>query len=295
MPITVPEGLPCPQDMMTSPVETRLQDAEGKGPTNYRSIELDERQVQQLAWTLTDEQAAIFRQWWEETLIFGGAWFSAPDTWPALDGRVVKVRRFTTGPQWQPLGAGLQRLTIGAELRGETLLPNEPAPDPGGTEPWLYYPTEDWPGEFEDSLAPIHKRTSSYAPITGAPEPFSYGVGVTDNVGLGDNEYSVVDVVIPLYGDSGVPTEGQYTWAPADPESGIVPVFSTTNPSGGMWAGSPAPNLFVSLSGAMSEWQGGVLTLYAGNDPGSSQHTIITFLPSSFIYPPVSVYYGPLA
>lgn len=129
--ITTPEGLPCPQNLSTSPVDVRLQDDEGKGPIEYRSIERDERQMQQLSWTLTDEQVTIFREWWETTLVFGGAWFSAPDTWPSMDGRVVKVRRFTTAPQWRAMGANIWQMSIGAELRGETLLPSEPVP----TEP----------------------------------------------------------------------------------------------------------------------------------------------------------------
>jgi hypothetical protein len=103
-----------------------LQDPEGgKGPIEYRTIERDERQIQRLGWTLNREQAAVFREWWESTLVYGGAWFAAPATWPSLDGRVVKVRRFITAPQWHALGKGIQRVTISAELRGETLLPND--------------------------------------------------------------------------------------------------------------------------------------------------------------------------
>lgn len=181
----------------------------------------------------------------------------------------------------------------------ETIPPTEP-PAEGGSAPWLFYPTEDWPGQFDDSLAPLHKRTYEYAPITGEPEPFSHGVGVTDALGEGpyENSQSVSEVYIPLFGDSGIPAEGQYTWEPADPEDdSVTPTFTDENPSGGQWDG---PNLFVGLStggGPLIGWAGGVLTLFAGNNPdtGAGQITIITFLPSSFVYPPVSVYYGPLA
>lgn len=167
-------------------------------------------------------------------------------------------------------------------------VPAPPPPAEGG--PWLYYPTE---GEGPVSLAPIHKQAGEgYSAISGPPEPFSYGVGVTDDAGGGNNTNSVVDVIIPLYSGNAIPTEGQYTWEPAD-GSGIVPTFSTENPSGGAWVG---PTMVVGLSAyGVGEWAGGVLTLYANNDPDSGQWTIITFLPSGFIYPPVSVYYGPLA
>lgn len=177
-----------------------------------------------------------------------------------------------------------------------------PPPD-GGTLPWLFYPTEPWPdGPYADSVAPIHKYTYEYGPITGAPEPFEYSVGVTDEVD-GSNGESVGTVVIPLFGDSGIPGEGQYTWEPANPESDIEISFSDSDPSGGAWSGGiQPPNLFVSLylpsgSGSLIGWGGGVLTLYAGNNPdtGAGQQTIITFLSSGFVYPPVSVYYGPLA
>lgn len=130
--ITTPEGLPCPQDMSTDIVDTRLQTPEGgKGPIEFRTIERDERQVQQLAWTLNAEQAAIFRAWWTDTLVYGGAWFSAPENWPCMEGRMVKVRRFITPPQWRPLGLNHWHVSITAELRGETLLPLDGPQDPG--------------------------------------------------------------------------------------------------------------------------------------------------------------------
>lgn len=169
-----------------------------------------------------------------------------------------------------------------------------PTPPPAGG-PWLYYPTQDWPGQSEDSVAPIHKRTYEYAPITVAPEPFVDGVGAVDNTG-NDNTQSVSEVYIALHGDSGLPAEGQYTWEPANPESSVAPTFTTFDPSGGAWLGGAVePNLFVGLSaggGAVIGWAGGVLTLYAGNNPETStQQTVITFLPSGFVYPPVAVEY----
>lgn len=163
---------------------------------------------------------------------------------------------------------------------------------PGGTGPWLYFPTVD------TSLAPLHQNPGGYDVIAdGAlPEPFVYAVGVTDNDGSGNNVNYVTNMVIPLVGDSGIPGVGEYTWEPSDVGDTTVPVFSTVNPSGGAWSAT-GPNLFVSFPDRPSIWAGGVLTLYAGNDPvgGAGQITIITFGTSAFLYPPVSIVYGPLA
>lgn len=296
--ITSPGGLPVPQEGPVSPEDTRLLTEDG-GPRRARSIELDERQFQRLSWALDASKAAIFKSWWKDELTYGGAWFSAPATWPTPEGLVVKVRRFIGDPTWSYLGNGLWRVNCDFEVRGATQLPQTSAPPPAGG-PWLFYPEE---GEGLDiSRAPIHKRTYEYMPITGAPEPFVHGVGVVDSSGgsPSDNVESVTDLWIPLYSTNGIPTPGQYTWEPASGSS-IEPIFSDEDPSGAVWAaGTPAPTMFVSLSslgGPVIGWAGGVLTLYAGNntDTGAGETTIITFLSSSFVYPPVSVYYGPLA
>jgi hypothetical protein len=134
--IVAPAELPAPQELSALIVDTRLQtDASEKGPVELRTIEQDERQRQTLVWTLTEVEAAIFRLFWRVTLVYGGAWFSAPESWPDMHGLIVRVRRFISAPQWVNLGAGIWRVSITAECRGETLLPNEPEPDTGG-EGW---------------------------------------------------------------------------------------------------------------------------------------------------------------
>ncbi len=233
-------------------------------------------------------------------LIGTGVVFASPDGLVAVAGN-GNVRNLTstvfTRDQWQAL---VPESIVGVAHDDvyHFFYDNDVMPPPVEGAPWLFYPTEGTEGD--ESFAPLHASAAGALEITGAPEPFVYGVGATDDSGFGENTTHVTDVVIPLYGTSGIPAEGEYAWEPADPESSIVPTFTTVNPNSGVWAGTPTPNLFVGLSasgGAVIGWAGGVLTLYAGNDPegGAGQITIITFLPSSFVYPPVSVYYGPLA
>lgn len=126
--IEVAAGIPCPQSSTVTPEERRLLSEGAYGPRGARTIELDERQFQTLTWALSPVQAALFRDWYRVTLIYGGAWFSAPATWPTPQGLVVKVRRFLGDPQWTYRGNGHWLLAINAEVRGETLLPSEPVP-----------------------------------------------------------------------------------------------------------------------------------------------------------------------
>ncbi len=129
--IEVAAGIPCPQTSTVTPEERRLLSEGAYGPRGARTIELDERQFQTLTWALSAVQAAAFRDWYRVTLIYGGAWFAAPATWPTPEGLVVKVRRFIGDPQWTYRGNGHWLLSLNAEVRGETLLPNEPMPTDG--------------------------------------------------------------------------------------------------------------------------------------------------------------------
>lgn len=119
--ILTPDDLPCPQASEVEPVERRLIDA--GPPYDARTIEQDERQYQTLSFTLSESQTASFRDWWRNTLHFGGSWFGAPDTWPTPAGLVVKVRRFITGPRWQYASRGYWLMTIDCEVRGESEIP----------------------------------------------------------------------------------------------------------------------------------------------------------------------------
>lgn len=119
--IQSPPELPCPQEAPLSPIDRRLTTAEGNGPTNYHTLELNERSVQGLVWTISDAVVAIFVEWHRDTLFYGGAWFEAPANWPTMDGLVVRKRRFIDAPRFTYLGAGMHRVEINAELRGEVV------------------------------------------------------------------------------------------------------------------------------------------------------------------------------
>jgi hypothetical protein len=278
--IEVAAGIPCPQTSTVTPEERRLLSEGAYGPRGARTIELDERQFQTLTWALSAVQAALFRDWYRTTLTYGGAWFSAPATWPTPEGLVVKVRRFIGDPQWTYRGNGHWLLALNAEVRGETLLPS--SPDIG--IPWLYF-------DEGTNWAPLADANASLS----APIAFVDGVGAVNDDGFGSNEQTQQDVIIPLYSLNSLPTEGvSYTWSPAsgaelEPtvNAGVYE-FST---------GWEASNFYVFLAGGgpASGWAGGVLTLYSGNDiTGSSGATVITFLPSSAAYPPASIeYVGP--
>jgi hypothetical protein len=130
--ITVPAGVPCPQTSTVTPVDRRLI-TEGNHPRiQGRTIELDERKIQTLTWALNEAQSAAFRTWWRDVLVFGGAWFSAPPTWPTPEGLVVKVRRFVEAPRWTYQGVGNWLVSATCEVRGATLLPVEPEVASGG-------------------------------------------------------------------------------------------------------------------------------------------------------------------
>lgn len=130
--IQVPAGVPCPQTSTVVPEEGRLLSEPDRAPRAARTVELDERQFQTFTWMMSAEQAATFRDWWRNELYEGGAWFSAPDTWPQPEGFMVKVRRFIGAPAWSYAGMGFWRVAVDCEVRGRTLLPNTPVVSSGG-------------------------------------------------------------------------------------------------------------------------------------------------------------------
>jgi hypothetical protein len=105
-------------------------------------------------------------------------------------------------------------------------------------DPWLWFPTT---GDIFDetySRGPNHKMTFQFRPLPTDPEPYVTNVTILDSDGSGSNNDSVLDLIIPLFGSAGVPEEGEYTWEPADPEDAVVPTFTASDPSGGVWVGA---------------------------------------------------------
>jgi hypothetical protein len=157
--IVVPDLFPCPSSSQVNSEERRLAMGEGLGPLEFRTIELDDRQFQTLAWqTLSEEQVASFRDWFRGPLVDGAAWFAAPESWPAPEGLVVKVRRFLGSPSFQYLGVGFWRLQMTCEVRGETLLPND------GATP----AARIWFDEFEGTAGTLLTGHAQDLPLLGS-------------------------------------------------------------------------------------------------------------------------------
>lgn len=118
--VAYPSDLPAPQTAPLSPTERRLV-SELRGPMQVRGIQRDFHAVQRLSWVLTAEQGRRFDDWWRDTLLRGGLWFSAD--WPLLSGRVGNVYRFHRAPTWVylrggPKGWGMHRVSAEVEVRG---------------------------------------------------------------------------------------------------------------------------------------------------------------------------------
>ncbi len=233
---------------------------------------------------VTAEEETVLRQLSRETAEQAGA-----GTRGRLATRVLgddqKTGGVFTRKQWQAL-APESILGIAHDDVYHFFYDNEPTPPPVENSPWLFYN----PG---GNAEPICMNLAGYLP-SGPAIDFADGVGCVNDNGSGQNEVTVAggSFQMPIYSLNATPGPGEYTWAPAG-ASPIAPTLHEGNPSPGNW---PTATHYVDFSGFSNGqfigWAGGILTLYSGNDTsGNSGMTIITFLPSSFVYPPVSVEY----
>lgn len=95
-----PEDLPCPQ------VETDLVPRERRyisDITDVRNMRMFQQEFQatrnKISFVFTEEEARMFREWYEEEIIFGGAWFYA--NWPTLHKDKKIAHRFVGQPKYQ--------------------------------------------------------------------------------------------------------------------------------------------------------------------------------------------------
>lgn len=225
--IEAPQGLPCPQTSTVTPEERRLLTESQTGPRQARTIELDERQVQVLSWTLSSDEAAIFKTWWRETLTYGGAWFSAPATWPTPEGVVVKVRRFIEAPQWAYAGVGVWRVSAVCEVRGETELPQTPSTVPDGLWRDTFSGTAGTPLSSHSQDVPLLGSVWVFNP-GGVVEPELDGSGSATAVASGNGWMSDILTYFGGEAGTGVQLNFPYTleldfeglWQQPDSESG---------------------------------------------------------------------------
>lgn len=103
--VIYPEDLPCPQaDTDLVPRERRyLSDIE-----DVRNLRMFQQEFQatrnKISFVFTEEEAAEFREWYEDILLHGGAWFYAD--WPTLHRDKEIAHRFVDQPKYEWLFGG---------------------------------------------------------------------------------------------------------------------------------------------------------------------------------------------
>ncbi len=98
--VVYPETLPCPQaDMDLKPRERRYLSDIG----DVRNMRMFQQEFQathnKINFIFTEEEAAEFRDWYENELLHGGAWFYAD--WPLLHKDKEIAHRFVGQPKWE--------------------------------------------------------------------------------------------------------------------------------------------------------------------------------------------------
>lgn len=116
---TWPATLPAPQALPTQAAERRRL-SEVRGPLSARNVQRDYAATQQLQFTFTATEAAIYKAWRDIDLQLGGAWFNA--TWPLPRGTAAAVRRLLPGTERRTyLGGGIWRVQVACAVRGRGL------------------------------------------------------------------------------------------------------------------------------------------------------------------------------
>jgi hypothetical protein len=124
--IVYPTGLPCPQTSYITKAERRAL-SDPSRPRQARAVQRDRLELERITWPpMTRDQTEILIDWYRDTLLEGGAWFSA--TWPSPRGQIEIVRRLIERPRWDYVAGsgGMWLLTALCEVRGVGELPQEP-------------------------------------------------------------------------------------------------------------------------------------------------------------------------
>ena len=117
---TYPIKLPHPQVAQLKSDE-RLLRADNSADFTTRPVQRDRLAVQQVMFTFTFSEAAVFRIWWKDDLTYGAAWFSSG--WPHPSGVQDAVRRFVGMPRWSLLANYGWQVSATLEVRGQGMLP----------------------------------------------------------------------------------------------------------------------------------------------------------------------------
>jgi hypothetical protein len=147
--IVYPASLPPPSRVPRRAAERRGLST-GPGPMQARAKSRDWLADHELEFVYTPAEMAIFKDWWQDTLQYGGAWFAAHD-WPSADPSIGGVYQFKGGVRTAHRGLGNQRVQVVAQERGRGVDPIAP-PLPGGFIGVVEGATDD--GDGGASVAP---------------------------------------------------------------------------------------------------------------------------------------------
>lgn len=112
--VKYPEELPCPQvDTDLTPRERRYISDIGEVKRLRRFQSTFQAERKNISFIFTRAQAKLFREWYKEEIIEGGAWFYAD--WPILHKEKRIAYRFVTRPVWEFLARGVYHVTASVE------------------------------------------------------------------------------------------------------------------------------------------------------------------------------------
>jgi hypothetical protein len=121
--ISYPTSLPGPVRNPRRAAERRGLST-GPGPLQARARSRDWLADHELEFVYTPAEMAIFKDWWQDTLQYGGAWFAA-HAWPSADPAVGGVYQFKGGVRTVHRGLGIQRVMAAAQERGRGVDPQQ--------------------------------------------------------------------------------------------------------------------------------------------------------------------------
>ncbi len=119
-----PASLPSPIELPYQPRDRRAK-SELPGVRQTRTLWRDSAALAEVEWFFTRSQLAAFREFVEDTLVAGTAWFSAGWRSPAGGTQVYKFR---SPPAYSDFiaGQGGWRVSASLEVRGRSMLPQVP-------------------------------------------------------------------------------------------------------------------------------------------------------------------------
>lgn len=118
-----PASLPQPSSILLMPNERRVSSDVLGGPQQTRGVQRDYLSSETVQWdNLTSVDAKNFDDWWNLSLMTGGAWFVS--SWPSPQGFIPLVRRFKGALKWSHVPGGFWKISADVLVRGVGISPN---------------------------------------------------------------------------------------------------------------------------------------------------------------------------